>query len=111
MFKVSKILFFLAISSGVFAESYTAANGLKVTSVFAGYENGEAFFEVNGAAVNPASCGGTPIAVDATRSNAGQVLSVLLYAHAAGKTVDLHIYDESCLGGHRVLRRIKVNSQ
>jgi len=110
---VSKILLISIIyffSAYALAEPYTPSNGHKVTSVFAGYLDKEAFFEIDGAGINPAECTGTPIAIDPQKSDVSHVLSILLYAHASGKSVDLQIYNESCLGGHRVLRRIKVNN-
>lgn len=111
MFKNTMFLvLFSLLASHAEAEAYTASYGLKVTAIYAGYSEKQAYFEVSGSIADPAECGGQPIKVDPARSDVGHVLSVLMYAQASEKTVDLHIYNESCEGGHRVLRRIKVNN-
>jgi len=110
MLKYVGILILSLLSVAVHAESYTTTSDLKVTSVFAGYENNGAFFEVDGDAGSSASCSNGAIAVDPARSNVNHVLSVLLYANATGKSVDLQLYNASCLDGHKVLRRIKVTN-
>ncbi|WP_143247568.1 hypothetical protein [Agaribacterium haliotis] len=93
------------------AESYSHSYNLKVTSVYAGYIKKNAFFEVDSELSNNAGCTAKAIAVDPERSDVEQVLSVLLYAHATGKLVDLQIYNESCFDSHRILRRVKVKNQ
>jgi len=112
MLKYTLISALFVFSAYVNSESYTPSNGHKVTSVYSGYTSKEAYFEISGAGINPAACSGAngPIAVDSQKSDVGHVLSLLLYAHATDKTVDLQLYDESCWGGHRVLRRIKVKN-
>jgi len=94
----------------VWSEEYTYVNGLEVTEVYAGYEEKNAFFSVAGDIANPATCGVTKsvIAVDPVRSDVNQALSLLLYAHASGKRVDIQIYNESCFSSHRIMRRVKV---
>ena len=92
------------------ATNYTSSNGHNVESVYAGYSDKIAFFEISGSAPNPNDCAGVPIRVDPEKSDVNQVLAILLYAHAAGKEVDLQIYTDGCIDSHRVLRRVKVVS-
>ncbi|WP_146171247.1 hypothetical protein [Saccharospirillum sp. MSK14-1] len=111
---MKKILFLitlLVVSHSAYAESYTEVNNLKVKSVFAGYEEGWAFFELESTVVNPNGCvsGQNKImGIDPERSDVDQVLSVLLYAHSSGRTIGIQIYNESCVYDHPVIRRVRV---
>jgi len=102
---------FYCFFSSVFAEEYIYVSGLNVTDVFVGYEEGNLFFTVNDSVDNPAECiagGGSTLSVDPDRSNANHVLSVLLYAHASNKKIDIQVYKSSCFSNHRIIRRVKV---
>lgn len=113
-------LFFLSLilsifhSSYVFSELYTQTDNIyEVKSIFSGYEEGWVFFQIDGQVPNPNNCtsgdgGNSILGVDPTRSNADQVLSVLLYAQATSQKVGFQIYDSSCVGSHRVIRRVRV---
>lgn len=110
--------FFLICISVLFSiksygETYTYVNGLIVKEIYAGYEEGHIFFGVNKDVANPNGCSSgaqRTIGVDPSRGNVDHVLSVLLYAHAANKNVDIQVYDSSCIANHIVIRRVKVSN-
>ncbi len=105
-------LLLLSTSIGVSAETITVS-GTTVTKVFAGYSHKGIFFNISASETSdPAECGaGLPhtFFVDPDFSDVNHVLSVLLYAHASSKTVDVEFYDNQCTQNHRVIRKIAVN--
>ena len=90
-----------------------AQGDLKVTKIMTGYSGGEAFFLLEQEVLNPNDCSGTTptnrvLAIDPTKSNVDQVISVLLTAFSLGKNVEVQIYDNSCFKGHAVIRRVAI---
>lgn len=113
MFKVIIGILVFGISAFVNAESYTYVSGLTVNNVYAGYVEGHVFFDVNSDVPNLNNCsagGQRTIGADPARGNIDHVLSILLYAHAAGKKIDIQVYDQSCISNHIVIRRVKVTN-
>ncbi|WP_054113242.1 hypothetical protein [Marinagarivorans algicola] len=113
MFKIMILSVAVFFSSFCYSEQYTYISDLKVVAVLAGYEEGNLFFEVDKKIENPNDCvagRGKTIGVDPDRGNIDHVLSLLLYAHAAQKTVGIQVYNSSCFSNHMVIRRIEVTS-
>lgn len=81
-----------------------------VTKVYAGYSHKGAFFQVSaGDSRNPANCtsGLNQIfTVDPAFSDVSHTLSILLFAQASGKDVEVEFYDDKCFESHRVARKI-----
>lgn len=87
--------------------------GLKVTKIMTGYSGGEAFLVIDKTPLNPNDCSATTstsktLAVDPSKSDVDQVISVLLTAFTSGKDVEVQIYDNSCFNGHAVIRRVAI---
>lgn len=84
-----------------------------VTSVMSGYQHKGIFINLNKAVPNPANCANNSnepdvVAAIPSHGEVSHVLSLALAAKAMGNVVDLQIYDDICLEGWPVLRRIKV---
>ena len=113
MLKLVMGVFIACASTFAIAEPYSNVYGLIVEDVYAGYEGGIIFFGVDSNVTNPNNCPAGAqriIGIDPNRGSVDHVLSVLLYAHASGKKVDIQVYDESCVGNHIVARRVKVKN-
>lgn len=74
-------------------------------------QKGTCFFDVDMPVSNPNDCSAgnqKTIGFDPNRGNIDHVLALLLYAQAAGKSIDIQVYNQSCLSNRIVIRRIKV---
>ena len=113
MFKLIVVILVFGVSVFANAESYTNVNGLTINNVYAGYVEGHVFFDVDSDVPNLNNCsagGQRTIGADPARGNIDHVLSILLYAHAAGEKIDIQVYDQSCISNHMVIRRLKVTN-
>ena len=99
--------------SGLSHAGYVTQGSLKVQRVQVGYAGGVMYFSIDKAPKNPRSCKNTSssnrlVAVDPSKSEVSQVLAVLLSAQATKSSVELQIFDDTCLNDFAVLRRIAV---
>ena len=107
----------LAALIGLFFISATNAGTLSftdqtITKVYAGYSHKGAFFQVStGDSRNPANCtaGLNKIfTLDPIFSDVSHTLSILLFAQASGKHVEVEFYEDKCFESHRVARKVAV---
>lgn len=112
--RIARIFLLLMVLTSPFAVAgKVTQDDLKVTRVMTGYLSGEAFFLVDKPPANPNGCPGTTasyyvLAVDPSKSNVDQVVSVLLTAFVSGKNVEVQVYDDDCFSGHAVIRRVAI---
>ena len=104
------LLFYSYISN---AETFTISN-TKVSKIYAGYFHKGIFFSIeNLNSHNPAGCtvgiNESIFGADPSLSDVGHVLSVLLTAQSAGKTIEIHVYNDKCFDNHRVIRRVAIH--
>ena len=99
------------ISTTCYGGSVTQ-NGLRITKVLAGYDQGQIYFFLDNAPLNPQECihsnSANVVVVDPDRSDVSQVLSILLLAKASDVPIDIQVYDDYCLGGYAAIRRVGV---
>ena len=113
MFINRLLLLFILFETPIAYAGQVTQGGLKVTKVMTGYSGEEAFFLVDEVPSNPNECVGTTstyhvLAVDPSKSNVDQVVSILLTAFASGKNIEVQVYDDSCFNGHAVIRRVAI---
>jgi hypothetical protein len=112
MFKISILISTLLFAAPASAGTVTQGN-VNVVKVLAGYTSGEVYFYTDIAPVNPNNCSITNdnnkiLAVDPSKSNVDQVLSILLMAKASNAKLEIQVYDDSCYGSYAVIRRVAV---
>lgn len=109
MMKVFIFVFLIFGTKNVYSDVFV---GQFVTKVYSGYSHKGIFFKVStGDARNPSGCKAglnQTFAVDPEFSNVNHVLSVLLFAQAATKQVEVEFYSDKCYQNHRVIRKVAV---
>lgn len=85
----------------------------KIVGIYGGYDHGNVYFIVENDVPNPAGCSATSsqrrmLGFDATKTNTDHALSLLLAAKAADMTVEIRIYDDSCVSSHVSVNRIAI---
>ena len=110
---MKKVFFIVITLMSCYAYSGNpTVSGVGVSKVYAGYSHNGVFFDISeDENRNPALCvAGLPrtFVADPSINNVEHLLSVLLYAHASGKIVEVEFYTDQCFQGHRVVRKVAV---
>ena len=82
---------------------------VNVTRVYAGYDDGRVFFDVDVTKLNPFNCINTSsYAIDPSRKDSKAMLLILLTARATGNTVSVGVEEDQCFYNYISVHRLGV---